>query len=122
MIAAAGLLILGLPAGCGSQENKTKNAAPVIAPGPADTTAAQAAAPEKVPEAAPVPAPPAAVKPAVPEKKSDAGGVAVEVDGAKMTKAELNAELQKKLGMVKGQIPADKLDSRQGGNPQGACR
>lgn len=106
MIAAAGLLILGLPSGCGSQENKATAAAPVIAPGPADTTTAQAAAPEKAPEAAP----PAAAKPATPEKKGGADGIAVEVDGAKMTKAELNAELQKKLGMIMGQIPPDKLD------------
>ena len=109
MIVTACSLILGMTVGCGSKEEKAKTAKPVIAPGPAETTAAPAAVPTAVQEAAPVAAFPA-VHPAVPEKKADAAGVAVEVDGVKMTKAQLNTELQKRLAMLKGQIPADKLE------------
>ena len=99
MIVTACSLILGVTVGCGSKEEKVKTATPVMAPGPAETAAA------------PAPAPPvtqAAVS--VPEKTADAAGVAVEVDGVKMTKAQLIAELKKRLAMVKGQIPADKLE------------
>ena len=109
MIVTACSLILGMTVGCGSKEEKVKTAKPVIAPGPAETTAAPAAVPTAVQEAAPVATLPA-VHPAVPEKKADAAGVAVEVDGVKMTKAQLNTELQKRLAMLKGQIPADKLE------------
>lgn len=109
MIVTACSLILGMTVGCGSKEEKAKTAKPVIAPGPAETAAAPEAIPAAVQEAAPVAALPA-VKPAVPEKKADAAGIAVEVEGVKMTKAQLNTELQKKLAMLKGQIPADKLE------------
>ena len=98
MIVTACSLILGMTVGCGSKEEKAKTAKPVIAPGPAETTAAPAAVPTAVQEAAPVATLPA-VHPAVPEKKADAAGVAVEVDGVKMTKAQLNTELQKRLAM-----------------------
>ena len=103
MIVTACSLILGMTVGCGSKEEKAKTAKPVIAPGPAETTAAPAAVPTAVQEAAPVAAFPA-VHPAVPEKKADAAGVAVEVDG-------VNTEVQKRLAMLKGQIPADKLEN-----------
>jgi peptidyl-prolyl cis-trans isomerase C len=96
LIVMAFSLILGVTAGCGSKEEKAKTAKPVMAPGPAETTAPVAALP--------------AVQPAVPEKKADDAGIAVEVDGAKMTKAQLNAELTKRLAMLKGQIPAEKLE------------
>ena len=109
MIVTACSLILGMTVGCGSKEEKAKTAKPVMAPGPAETAAAPEAVPAAVQEAAPVAALPA-VKPAVPEKKADAAGIAVEVDGVKMTKAQLNTELQKKLAMLKGQIPAENLE------------
>jgi peptidyl-prolyl cis-trans isomerase C len=109
LIVTACSLILGMTVGCGSKEEKAKTAQPVIAPGPAEIAAAPAAVPAAVQEAAPAAAVPA-VKPAVPEKKADTTGVAVEVDGVKMTKAQLNTELQKKLAMLKGQIPTDKLE------------
>jgi peptidyl-prolyl cis-trans isomerase C len=87
-------LVLGMTAGCGSKEEKAKTAKPVMAPGPAETTAPVAALP--------------AVQPAVPEQKADDAGIAVEVDGVQMTKAQLNTELTKRLAMLKEQIPADK--------------
>ena len=109
MIVMSGFLVLGMTAGCGNKDEKAKAAAPVIAPGPADTAAAPAAAP---PGAAPAAAvQPTAVKPAAPGKKGGAAELAVEVDGAKMTKAQLDVELQKKLGMIKGQVPAEQLDT-----------
>ena len=109
MIVTACSLILGMTVGCGSKEEKAQTAKPVIAPGPAETTAAPAAVPTAMKEAAPADALPA-VQPVVPEKKAEAAGVAVEVDGVKMTKAQLNAELKKSLDMVKGQIPAESLE------------
>jgi peptidyl-prolyl cis-trans isomerase C len=105
VIVMACSLILGMTVGCGSKEEKAKTEKPVMAPGPTETAAAPAAVQEAVPVAA-LPA----VQPAVPGKKADAAGVAVEVDGVKMTKAQLNTELQKRLAMLKGQIPADKLE------------
>jgi peptidyl-prolyl cis-trans isomerase C len=105
MIVMACSLISGMTVGCGSKEEKAQTAKPVIAPGPAET----AAAPAAVQDAAPVVALPA-VQPAGPGKKAGDAGVAVEVDGVKMTKAQLNTELQKKLAMLKGQIPADQLE------------
>ncbi len=96
LIVMACSLILGMTVGCGSKEEKAKTAKPVMAPGPAETTAPVAALP--------------AVQPAVPEKKADDAGIAVEVDGVKMTKAQLNTELKKRLAMLKEQIPADKLE------------
>ena len=109
LIVMACSLILGITVGCGSKEEKAQTAKPVIAPGPAETVAEPAAVPTAAQEAAPVAALPA-VQPAVPGKKADAAGVAVEVDGVKMTKAQLNAELKKRLAMVKGQIPAENLE------------
>lgn len=113
-IVMACLLVLGMMVGCETKDEKAKSAQPVIAPGPADTAAVPAAVPETapaaVPEAPPATAAPAAAKPAAPEKKGDGAGIAVEVDGVKMTKAQLNAELQKKLTMLKGQIPADQVE------------
>ena len=105
LIVMACSLILGMTVGCGSKEEKAKTAKPVMAPDPAETAAAQAAVQEAVPVAA-LPA----VQPAVPGKKADDAGIAVEVDGVKMTKAQLNEELKKRLAMLKGQIPADKLE------------
>jgi peptidyl-prolyl cis-trans isomerase C len=96
MIVTACSLILGMTVGCGSKEEKAQTAKPVIAPGPAETAAPVAALP--------------AVQPAVPGKKADDAGIAVEVDGVKMTKAQLNAELKMRLAMLKGQIPAESLE------------
>ena len=109
LIVTVFFFILGGIPGCGSKEEKAKTAKPVMAPGPAETAAAPAAVPTAVQEAAPVAALPA-VQPAVSEKKADDAGIAVEVDGVKMTKAQLNAELKKRLAMVKGQIPAESLE------------
>jgi peptidyl-prolyl cis-trans isomerase C len=106
MIVMAGLLVLGMMVGCGSKEEKVKTAEPVIAPGPAEN----AAIPAAVADAGPAAASPAAPQSSGTGKKGNTVGIAVEVDGVKMTKAQLDAELQKKLAMLKGQIPADQLD------------
>jgi len=96
MIVAACALILGVAVGCGAKEEKAQAAKPVIAPGPAETTAPFAALP--------------AVQPAVSEKKEDDTGIAVEVDGVKMMKTQLNAEMQTKLTLLKDQIPPERLE------------
>jgi len=109
MIGIACAFFLGVAVGCGSKEEKTKTATPVMAPGPAEITTVPAAVPPAAQEAAPPAVLPAA-KPAVSEKKTDTAGIAVEVDGVKMTKTQLNKEMQKKLTMLKGQIPAESLE------------
>jgi peptidyl-prolyl cis-trans isomerase C len=109
MIGIACAFFLGVNVGCGSKEEKAKTAAPVMAPGPAEITTVPAAVPPAVQEATPPAVLPAA-KPAVSEKKGDAAGIAVEVDGVKMTKTQLNKEMEKKLTMLKGQIPAESLE------------
>jgi peptidyl-prolyl cis-trans isomerase C len=96
MIVTACSLILGMTIGCGTKEEKAQTAKPVMAPGPAETAAPAAALP--------------AVQPAVPEKKADDAGIAVEVDGVKMMKAQLNSAMQQKLALLKDQIPAERLE------------
>ena len=96
LIVMAFSLILGVTVGCGSKEEKAKTAKPVMAPGPAETAVPVAALP--------------AMQSAVPEKKADDAGIAVEVDGIKMTKAQFDTGLQKRLAMLKGQIPAENLE------------
>lgn len=97
MIVMACSLFLGLTVGCDSKEEKAKMVKPVMAPGPAEMAPA------------PVAVSPAA-QAAVSEKKADDPGVAVEVDGVKMTKAQLNAAMQQKLAQLKDQIPAERLE------------
>lgn len=96
MIVTACLLILGMTVGCDKKEEKTLTGKPVMAPGPAEKAAPFAALP--------------AVQPAVPEKKVDDAGIAVEVNGVKLMKAKLNAEMQQKLTQFKDQIPAERLE------------
>jgi peptidyl-prolyl cis-trans isomerase C len=95
MIVTACSLLLGMAVGCGAKEEKAQTAKPVMAPGPVET--------------APVAAMPA-VPPAVSGKTADDSGIAVEVDGVKMMKAQLNSEMQQKLTMLKGQVPAERLE------------
>ncbi|MBU0652856.1 MAG: peptidylprolyl isomerase [Proteobacteria bacterium] len=96
MIVTACSLILGMTLGCDTNDKKAQTAKPVMAPGPAEKAAPVAALP--------------AVQPAVPGIKADDAGIAVEVDGVKMMKAQLNAEMQQKLTLLKDQIPAERLE------------
>lgn len=105
--------IFGGIAGCGTQEEKSTAAKPVMAPSPAEIEAAKTAPAAQTPAAAPAAAKasaPAAAKEAVVEKKEDAAGIAVEVDGVKMTKAQLNAELKKRMEAFKDEIPPEKME------------
>ncbi len=96
MIVMACSLILGTAVGCGAKEEKAQTAKPVMAPGPAETVTPVAALP--------------AVQPAVSENKTDDTGIAVEVDGVKMMKAQLNSAMQQKLAQLKDQIPPASLE------------
>jgi peptidyl-prolyl cis-trans isomerase C len=102
VIMTALLLILLSVSGCASKEEKTATAAkPVMAPAPV-TDAAPAAAASPVAPTTP---------PAVESKKSAAeSNIAVEVDGARLTKDQLEADTQKKLATLKGQIPTEGLE------------
>jgi peptidyl-prolyl cis-trans isomerase C len=99
LIVSAFLFVFGAITGCGTKEEKTQTAKPVIAPSPAEMEAKTQA-------------PPADVKGESPVKQvtDDTAGTAVEVDGVKMTKSHLDAEVKKRMAMLKDQIPADKIE------------
>ena len=82
------LLIFGLTA-CQKNDQKSLSAK--------ETTPSAAVAPKTE-------APSATVKPAL-----GPGGVVMEVNGAKMTKTQLDTEVNRKLNSLKNRIPADKL-------------
>jgi peptidyl-prolyl cis-trans isomerase C len=96
IIMAACSLMLGMAVGCDKKEEKAQTAKPVMAPGPAETGGAVAALP--------------AAPPAGSEKMEADTGIAVEVDGVKLMKAQLNTDMQQKLTLLKDQIPADRLE------------
>ncbi len=87
--------------GCDSKkENTAITGKPVIAPGPgmnesptAEPTTKQVSSPN------------------VANAKADAAGIAVEVDGEKMTRSRLDQDVQKRLEAIKGQIPAENLEN-----------
>ena len=95
------LLILISVGGCGSKEDKAAKAAqPVMAPAPVTDAAPAATSPVA----------PSASAAGESKKEAAASGIAVEVDGVKLTKDQLEAEMQKKLAMLKNQIPAENLE------------
>jgi peptidyl-prolyl cis-trans isomerase C len=102
LIVAAFFLFFPSAFGCDSKkENTATMGKPVIAPGPGieEAPAAESTTPQ-----------PALSKAA--NAKSDAvSGIAVEVDGEKMTKSRLEEDVQKKLATLKGQIPAENLEN-----------
>ena len=89
----AALFVAGLSvAGCSSgEEKKAVVAAPVIAPGPVSEIAA--------------PALPSSTE----EKKIGETGVAMDVDGVKLTTKALDKEVEEKLVPLKGQIPPESM-------------
>jgi len=94
-MAAFSLIFSGL-AGCG--DKKAETAKPVMAPSPTEIEAAKAApsgAGKEEGEAS---------------KTGDPVGVAVEVDGVKMTNAQLDAEIKKRMDVFKDEISPDKLE------------
>lgn len=104
LVKTAFLLIFISVVGCGSKEEKVSTAAqPVMAP-----ALVLDAAPEAMAAKPPVAT---AASTAVESKKAiDTSGIAVEVDRVKLTKEQLEADLQKKLAMLKSQIPAESLE------------
>jgi peptidyl-prolyl cis-trans isomerase C len=88
--------------GCDSKKESTAMVGkPVIAPGPGI---------EETPPAGPSTVQPALSK--TPNAKADAvSGIAVEVDGEKMTKGRLEEDVEKKLILLKGQIPPENLEN-----------
>jgi len=97
-IMTAFFFIFVIAAGCGSKEEKAAN------------TAKAATAPSQENAAAPgVSALPEQAS--VPVKVADAAGVAVEVEGSKLTQGELEAEMQGKMALIKDQIPAESIEN-----------
>ncbi len=94
LMAIALALFIGVIVGCDSKDEKANAAKPVMAPG-SETAGSTDAAPSAKSAA---------------ELKADDAGVAVEVDGAKLTKAQVNEEMTKRLSRMEAQIPADRLE------------
>jgi peptidyl-prolyl cis-trans isomerase C len=113
IILTAFFLFCIIPAGCSSKEEKTvAEPKPVMASAPVSET-------QPVPPLATtqgnVPPATAAASSSVPVAAGDAKkgadpGVSVEVDGVKLTKQKLDADLKNKLAEVKAQIPAGSLE------------
>jgi peptidyl-prolyl cis-trans isomerase C len=103
-ISAAACLIGMLLLGCGSgDEKKATSDKPVMAPPPllsyAQTEAATAA-----------PAAPVAATTEGATKNGADSSIAVEVDGVKLAKAQLDADMEKKLITLKSQIPPENVE------------
>ena len=102
LIGAAFLLFFPIVLGCDSKKEGTAIAGkPVIAPGPGmnEPPAAEAVTTQT-----------ASSNPA--NAKADAvAGIAVEVDGEKMTRSQLDQDVQARLTALKGQIPAENLEN-----------
>lgn len=89
--------------GCGSnEEKKAQEAKPVMAPAPVLSGAPEAPAASTVTPAAPPPAQSA--------KSPGASDIAVEIDGIKMTRAQLQEEMKKRMETLKGQIPPESIE------------
>ena len=95
IMAAFSLIFSGL-AGCG--DKKAETAKPVMAPSPNEIVETKAAPSGAGKEEGEVP------------KTGDPAGVAVEVDGVKMTNAQLDADIKKRMDAFKDEISPDKLE------------
>ncbi|MHB8908742.1 MAG: peptidylprolyl isomerase [Syntrophales bacterium] len=101
IISAAILTIFGV-LGCDSQEKKAATAGkPVMAPGPGGAEA----------PAAPLTMVPAASSTDETAKSGVGSGIAVEVDGEKLMKGQLDQDTQKQLEAIKGQVPAANIEN-----------
>jgi peptidyl-prolyl cis-trans isomerase C len=102
LIVAAFSLFFPSAFGCDSQkENTAMVGKPVIAPGPGIKEAPAAASKTGQP-----------VLSYTTNTNTDAvSGIAVEVDGEKMTKSHLEEDVQKRLATLKGRIPAENLEN-----------
>jgi peptidyl-prolyl cis-trans isomerase C len=90
--------------GCGSkEEKKAQEANPVMAPAPVLSGAPEAPAAAPAVESAASPLAGAAKSPGI----SD---IAVEVDGIKMTRSQLEEDLKKRIETLKAQIPPENLE------------
>jgi peptidyl-prolyl cis-trans isomerase C len=102
LIGAAFLLFFPIALGCDSKKEGTATAGkPVIAPGPGmnEPPAGESATTQT-----------ASSNPAT--AKADAvAGIAVEVDGEKLTRSQLEEDIQARMAALKGQIPAENLDN-----------
>ncbi len=104
LIGAAVLLACLVSFGCDSpQQNAATAGRPVIAPGPAVEPPATDSSPSNA----------APVKGTAAASAADSA-TAVEVDGAKMTRSQLDREVQGKLAGLAGQVPAENLENARG--------
>lgn len=101
LILTAFFFVMAQVSGCGSKEDKAaKTTKPVMAPAP--TVSEVPAVPSE------------ATTQAAPAKKIDDPSTAVEVDGAKLSKSQLDKEMKEKLAALKGQIPPESTEAAKG--------
>ena len=104
IVMTAAILAIFVAVGCDSQEKNAVTAGkPVMAPGPGGAEA----------PAAPLTMVPAAPSTGEAAKPGAGSGIAVEVDGEKLTTAKLDQDMQKQLEGIKGKIPASNLENAQ---------
>jgi peptidyl-prolyl cis-trans isomerase C len=98
-------LLLFTAAGCnrGEETKKIKASEETQATGPQTI-------PQAIPQATPQATPPATTAPLAPAtSKTSPNDVIAEVDGFKLTRAQLDLEVKKKMQEMQGKIPADKI-------------
>jgi peptidyl-prolyl cis-trans isomerase C len=90
--------------GCGSkEEKKAQEAKPVMASAPAISGAPEAPAAASTVSSAASP-------PAESVKSPGASDIAVEIDGIKLTRNQLEEDMKKRMETLKGQIPSESLE------------
>jgi peptidyl-prolyl cis-trans isomerase C len=94
IIATTFAFIFGVTVGCDAKTDKDKTAKQIMAPALAANGG---------------PAAPAGQN-STPAAKEDGGATVVEVDGMKLTKAEVNAQVEKKIAQFAAQIPPERLE------------
>lgn len=92
LIVAAFFFIFTVVPGCGSKEEKANTAKPVMASNQETAVQPAVTAPSEKASQAPT---------------KDAQEIVVEVEGSKLTKDELETQLQEKIALIKDQIPTE---------------
>ena len=93
-ILAVFTFIFAIAAGCDADEDKNKTVKQIMAPAQARNVAASSTAGQNS---------------ALPSKEND-GEIAVEVDGTKITKGQLDKLVEQKIVQVKSQIPSEQME------------
>jgi peptidyl-prolyl cis-trans isomerase C len=98
IVTVAFAFILGVTIGCDAKADNDKTVQQIMAPQQAGNAVAAPSSGINAPSAV----------------KVDGAATAVEVDGQKLTNAEVNAQVEQKLAQIGGQIPPERLEEAKG--------